>query len=400
MPDQAPRAPKVLFLSAYTPSLVSGAGAKTTFHEMLAVHRAFGVHLGFFGTDYEAQFLQQSLQECRANGVESIEPIQIGRFLPLVWILLLFWLPSSYARRFSLGTLIRLWRKDYRAVYVRDGQALLVGVLLAKLKGVPVIASQADVLVQMGQRSMLGAKGLLARAFWTFEYWKLRFWEPVLLRSAKACLVQSGKDAILLSELVPSATVRSFQPYLINNLQFAPAAAGRKRVVFWGALNRRENEDAVHFYAERIHPLVLRAVPDCQFVVAGISPSANVLALESPSVEVTGFLDDPSEVFNSAMVAVVPLRMGAGIKVKTIECLMMGLPTVATTVGAEGIDLGELDGLHVRDTEGEFAETVIRLLESNARSHAADIRQHVMDQFSFERSVQVITTTTREFAKL
>jgi glycosyltransferase involved in cell wall biosynthesis len=73
---------------------------------------------------------------------------------------------------------------------------------------------------------------------------------------------------------------------------------------------------------------------------------------------------------------------------------------VATSIGAEGIELGEAEGLYVRDSEAEFAETVIRLLESNARQRAGEIRQQVMSRYSFERSVETITATIRAFAGL
>jgi len=115
---------------------------------------------------------------------------------------------------------------------------------------------------------------------------------------------------------------------------------------------------------------------------------------------VTGFLEDPSDVFNAATIAVVPLRMGAGIKVKTMECLMMGLPTVATSVGAEGIDLGEAEGLRVRDSETGLAEAIVYLLESGARDRAGEIRQQVLDRYSFDRSVRTIHDTIRAFAGL
>jgi len=391
---------RVLFLSAFAPSLLSGAGAKTAFHEMLAIQGAYPLLLSYFFTPYEERFNEQIAQDCQEHGVTCVEPIKLGRFMPLLWAIVLFWLPASYVRRFSLGHLIRLWKLDYRAIYVRDGQALLLGVILGKLRGVPVLVSQADVLVQMSKRSKDGAKGFLNSAFWASEYAKLCIWEPILLRSVQACLVQSEKDAIIVRDLVPAINVRSFQPYLLNNLRFAPNREGGRQVLFWGAMNRKENEDAVLYYTERIHPEVLRRFPDYKFIVAGISPPPSIMALQCTSIVVTGFLEDPSDVFNAATIAVVPLRMGAGIKVKTMECLMMGLPTVATSVGAEGIDLGEAEGLRVRDSETGLAEAIVYLLESGARDRAGEIRQQVLDRYSFDRSVRTIHDTIRAFAGL
>ncbi|BDU75293.1 glycosyltransferase [Mesoterricola sediminis] len=384
----------ILFLSSYTPSLVSGAGAKTAFFEALALHKAFGIHLNFFFTRYEDQFRKATEEACQDAGIHAVCPIPVGSVIPLFWVALFFWLPASYTRRFSLTTLFRLLRQTSSAIYVRDGQSLFIGLLLGKLKGVPVIASQSDVLVQMSGRSRQGARGIASRLFWGFEHLKLRFWEPRLLRSTSLCLVQSEKDAILLRQLAPGCKVAAFQPYLLGNLQFAPNPSTRPKVLFWGALNRKENEDAVLYFAECILPRILESVPDCQFVVAGISPSRRVMALEGDSIQVTGFLEDPAPVFNEAHVAVVPLRMGAGIKVKTVECMLMGLPTVATSVGAEGIEFQESQGLFVRETPEAIATAVVDLLRSGARQQAVRIRNQVLEAFSFERSAALIVDMT------
>ena len=60
-----------------------------------------------------------------------------------------------------------------------------------------------------------------------------------------------------------------------------------------------------------------------------------------------------------------PMRYGAGVKVKTIEALEYGVPTVATSVGAEGIELRGVDeALIVTDDAALFARAVIQLLTS------------------------------------
>ena len=43
------------------------------------------------------------------------------------------------------------------------------------------------------------------------------------------------------------------------------------------------------------------------------------------------------EHYRTARVAVVPLRYGAGVKLKVVEALREGLPLVTTQVGAQGL---------------------------------------------------------------
>jgi hypothetical protein len=60
---------------------------------------------------------------------------------------------------------------------------------------------------------------------------------------------------------------------------------------------------------------------------------------------------------------IAPIRFGAGVKIKTVEALEFGLPTVATVVGAEGIELGaHTDALSVSDDPAVQGERLIALL--------------------------------------
>jgi glycosyltransferase involved in cell wall biosynthesis len=59
---------------------------------------------------------------------------------------------------------------------------------------------------------------------------------------------------------------------------------------------------------------------------------------------------------------VVPLRAGGGTRLKILEAMALGRPTVSTTIGCEGLDV--IDGQHllIADTPEQFAEKTIRLL--------------------------------------
>jgi glycosyltransferase involved in cell wall biosynthesis len=50
------------------------------------------------------------------------------------------------------------------------------------------------------------------------------------------------------------------------------------------------------------------------------------------------------------------------VKIKTVEALQYGVPTVATKVGAEGIDLRGTSALLVADDAREFADGLVSLL--------------------------------------
>ena len=76
-------------------------------------------------------------------------------------------------------------------------------------------------------------------------------------------------------------------------------------------------------------------------------------------VDLRGFADDLSLEYAQAAVAITPLRFGSGVKIKLIEGLSFGLPSVATSVGAEGIAAAPSEVLRVEDTAEGFAQGVL-----------------------------------------
>jgi len=127
-------------------------------------------------------------------------------------------------------------------------------------------------------------------------------------------------------------------------------------LLFWGAMNRKENVDAVKWFLKEIFPRISLFIPDTKLYIVGANPPNEIVKLQSKQVTITGFVDNPGQYFEKCHLAVAPLRMGAGIKIKVLEYLEAGLPVVATTVGAEGI---EHRNLVVADGAEDFARAVV-----------------------------------------
>ena len=59
---------------------------------------------------------------------------------------------------------------------------------------------------------------------------------------------------------------------------------------------------------------------------------------------------------------VVPIRIGGGTRLKIYEAMAMEKPIVSTTVGAEGLPVGDGGELLLADTPEAFAEAVVSVL--------------------------------------
>lgn len=161
-------------------------------------------------------------------------------------------------------------------------------------------------------------------------------------------------------------------------------------VVLTGNMGYFPNAHAACWFAERVHPLVRRSVPEARFLVIGTRPAARVrrLARADPSVSVLGFVDDLRPFLQSATVAVAPMQAGAGQPFKVIEAMASGTPVVATPVAAEAFGGGSDGSLLVAGTPEAFAGAVVSILGNPGRADglAARARRTVEDRYTWESS--------------
>ena len=138
-----------------------------------------------------------------------------------------------------------------------------------------------------------------------------------------------------------------------------PQFGARRDLLFVGNFSHPPNADAVRWFAHDVLPLV-RTRLDVILHVAGPGASREIAASWGPYVSYEGWVPDLHGLYDSARVAVAPLRYGAGVKGQVGEALAIGLPCVTTTVGAAGMDL--VDGTHllIADAPAAFARAVVR----------------------------------------
>jgi glycosyltransferase involved in cell wall biosynthesis len=197
--------------------------------------------------------------------------------------------------------------------------------------------------------------------------------------------VFSEKDARLLGD---ASRVRVIHPPLATGTE-APGSTptGPPTAVFVAHFARIINEDAARWLLSEVWPRVRDAVPDARLRLVGRDVSARLAAevAEHPGVTAVGFVADLSVALAGAHVAVAPLLQGAGVKFKTVEALLHGVPVVATTVGAEGIGIPELFA-GVVDTPEGFARAVIDALTDTetARERAARAQEWALQTYSAE----------------
>jgi GT2 family glycosyltransferase/SAM-dependent methyltransferase/glycosyltransferase involved in cell wall biosynthesis len=200
--------------------------------------------------------------------------------------------------------------------------------------------------------------------------------ERLVWRQVDAVLYPSETEVEAVCTLEPSVTACAVTPYRYAVPPARHTPAPGRDLLFVAGFGHPPNLDAAVWLVREIMPLIRASVADVRLALVGSYPTAEVLALAGAGVEVTGYVPDAELLrrYMSARVAIVPLRVGAGVKAKVAEALRAGLPLVTTTIGAEGMP-GVATVAAVADEPATIAAEVARLLCDDAAWLAASQAQ-------------------------
>lgn len=253
----------------------------------------------------------------------------------------------------------------------------LAPLLRRRFEQLPLVGVAHDVITQRLEREVTARGSRPRRALLRIAAAHSRKREAASFAALDVLIVFSEKDAELARNLVPGTRVEVVHPGLGPNEALARVPSEvAPMVLFTGAMNRPENWQGVSWFLAEIWPSVHEAVPNARFVIAGANPPAELSAKVAAAArcELTGFVDSLEPYYAEASVVVAPLRSGAGVKFKTVDALLRGVPVVTTSVGAEGIDSPEPLGEIVDDARG-FAEAVVRQLRAPDEERVRRLQQ-------------------------
>jgi glycosyltransferase involved in cell wall biosynthesis len=200
---------------------------------------------------------------------------------------------------------------------------------------------------------------------------RLEAYEARKLREFDHVVAVSAEDAAEIARLAGHGRVTAISTGVdLDEFAPAPPAEGPPLVVFVGMMSYFPNVEAVHWFCSEIWPQVVAAVPGARFRIVGRTPTPEVRALASDTVEVTGTVPSVAEHIAAASVVVVPLRAGGGTRLKIYQGMAMARATVSTTLGAGGLDVHDGQDIVLADGADAFAAAVIALLRDPGRSAA------------------------------
>lgn len=191
-------------------------------------------------------------------------------------------------------------------------------------------------------------------------------------------------------------------------LRVSPFVAAHPYVCIVGSLRSYQNFLGVVYALGKIWPKIQSSLLALQLYVVGELPAENsrdyrllmLMGRKFPQVIFTGKVETVIPYVKGALVNIVPLTLGSGVRTKIIESAACRTPVVSTALGAEGLPFEDGTSILIADDPGGFANHVIDLVEK------PDLRLKISEQafdvylreLSFEAGTAALVNIFAEFS--
>ena len=125
------------------------------------------------------------------------------------------------------------------------------------------------------------------------------------------------------------------------------------------------NIDAMDYFLNSIYPLILNKRSDVSFLMGGSICNAFRETAHKSKISFLDNVEGMNDFYKQIFIAIVPLRFGTGVSIKTLEAMSYGCPVVSTPAGVRGLDVENERDLHVANKPELFADTVTSLLRDD-----------------------------------
>ena len=225
----------------------------------------------------------------------------------------------------------------------------------------PAIFEDVEIGVVRGKS--ISANSLRERIRHGLTWQKHKRYITRLVKSYDTCTVVSKQDQALLTENIKGLNSVDVIPNCVNLSDYSavPRERQKQSLIFTGPFRYHANYEAMLWFLGEAYPKVRSQIPEVQLLITG--DHAGLPLQDASGVTLTGMVPDVRPLIASATVSIAPILTGGGSRLKILEAMALRSPVVATSKGAEGLDVQHGEHLLIADTPDLFAKAISDLIQ-------------------------------------
>ena len=220
-----------------------------------------------------------------------------------------------------------------------------------------------------------------------------------IYRCDLSLIISTYEMKLLQNVFKIDASLLSYLPFKLDKISDSefdnlPSFEERKHFMCIGNFRHEPNWNMVQYLKQSIWPLIRKQLPKAELHVYGSYPSEKVTQLHNikEGFLVKGWVDDVHEMMQNSRICLAPIRFGAGIKGKFTDAMQNGLPSVTTSVGAEGMTHSLSWSGVIEDSTEVLAEKAVELYQDIskwqiAQSNGKELINRIYSSDEFELSL-------------
>ncbi len=236
---------------------------------------------------------------------------------------------------------------------------------------IPIVIREHNVEYVILERFYKSLREPISKLLMKRQYMKLKKYETEILREF---------DKILAITEIDKNRLIKENSFLADKIEVIPVGVDIDKFKFYeNDFDERENlivsiasmdwipnQQGLIWFIEKVMPYILKLIPNAKLYIIGKGmPNWFKKYEDKKNIFILGFIDDENleKILQVAKVAITPLFVGGGMRVKILNYLAWGLPTVSTSIGVEGIEVTNGSEILIADNEKSFGKNVVLLLK-------------------------------------
>ncbi len=353
---------KLLFIPETYPSGLTGTSVKTrnTIEYLLAQGHSVDVACIDYSTLTKRELTHNNLRifSIFREGIRRMRIGLIGRLFALIFSIKPVRVNRMYDSRLQHLIEVLEYSCQYDYVFF-DGFSTLQ---YAQQKKKNYVYIDDEDISDLVYQRMLESRNILMKAFLFSEYLRCLLFEKKTMKNVEQVWAISPNSLKRLKTL--SAAKMSLMPTIIP-VQKNVFSESAQNIVFAGTLSWSENKVGLQWFITHCWSKVLDACPETKLFILGqqSDESWEKLCQQYKNIELMGYVENLETIFSQSAVAISPVFINSGIKIKVLTYLSYGLPVISSDEATWGMN--STDGILCTSKE-KFTQNLILLLKNKA----------------------------------
>jgi glycosyltransferase involved in cell wall biosynthesis len=221
----------------------------------------------------------------------------------------------------------------------------------------------------MSYESFINQKKLAKKAITLFNTKSIKRYEFKALKEADCIIHVSENDMQQFDEEIANKSI-IIPNTLPNKLEFIPKKKVDNNLLFVGSMSHYPNVEGILEFLENVWIDINRERKDINLLIVGKNPPSKLMRYDGKyNVRMLGFVENIQEVYRTAKIAITPINIGSGTRLKILEAMMNSTLNISSVKGAEGLCAQDSKQIIIAGSQREWAEKILYFLDNADERH-------------------------------